>query len=337
MLRLCSILIVTAALILIGWIFMPSPQSSSLEAQEKAGAKREEFAADRQPAAQKVSPAPFDGDRAMQYLKDVCSIGPRLSASDGMKKQQDLLKKHFEDRGGKVEFQRFKAKQYSQREPVEMTNIIVSFWPERTRRVILCSHYDTRPIADQEPDMRKWNEPFLSANDGGSGVAFLMELAHHINDLNIHVGVDFVFFDGEEYVFNRDDKYFFGSEHFAAVYKQGRGKNKYIAAILLDMIGGKDARFPKDPASLLWAGALLESVWRVAAEQNCKAFTQDRGPDVSDDHIPLNRAGIPAIDIIDFSYEHWHKLSDVPSNCSPEPLVQVSKVLSVWLQRVKEK
>ncbi|MFO0968336.1 MAG: M28 family peptidase [Gemmataceae bacterium] len=82
-----------------------------------------------------------------------------------------------------------------------MTNIIVSFRSEKKRRVILCSHYDTRPIADQEPNPRDWR-PFLSANDGGSGVAFLMEMAHHLKDLKTSVGVDLVFFDGEEYIFD---------------------------------------------------------------------------------------------------------------------------------------
>ena len=76
---------------------------------------------------------------------------------------------------------------------------------------MLCSHYDTRPIADQEPDRRKWHEPFLSANDGGSGVALLMELAHQMKDIKTQVGVDFVFFDGEEFIFDRDrDAYFLG-------------------------------------------------------------------------------------------------------------------------------
>src|SRR5439155_14686875 len=118
---------------------------------------------------------------------------------------------------------------------IPMTNMIVSFFPERDRRVILCSHYDTRPIADQEPDERKWREPFVSANDGGSGVAFLMEMAHHMKDLPAKVGVDFVIFDGEEYIFDhrRDtDEYFFGSKHFAKTWKKDKDKDRpnYTAA-----------------------------------------------------------------------------------------------------------
>ena len=149
-----------------------------LSGQAPAGdGPREKFAADR------PTPVPFDAKRALGYLEAVCKIGPRISGSDGMKKQQELLEKHFSKLGGKVEWQKFTARQRSQRGPVAMANLIVRWHPERQRRIILCSHYDTRPIADQEPDPRKWRDPFVSANDGGSGVALLMELANHIKDM----------------------------------------------------------------------------------------------------------------------------------------------------------
>jgi hypothetical protein len=297
-----------------------------------------EFAADREPVA--VAMIPFDGKRAMGYLEAVCKLGPRISGSDGMKKQQEMLKAHFEKFGGKVELQKFPAKQYSQKQPVDMANLIVSWFPDRPRRVILCSHYDTRPIADQEEDPRDWRMPFLSANDGGSGVALLMELAHHMKDLKTQVGVDFVFFDGEEYIFDprpNGDKYFFGSEHFAKTYRQSKPKFVYGAAILLDMIAGKGAKFPREPNSDLWAGKLVDEIWKIAAEEKCTVFQNRRGAtEVNDDHIALNRIGrIPAIDIIDFDYPHWHKLTDQPSKCAVEPMEQVARVLTVWLQRVK--
>jgi Zn-dependent M28 family amino/carboxypeptidase len=202
--------------------------------------------------------------------------------------------------------------------------------------VILCSHYDTRPRAHQEPNPRDWDKPFLSANDGGSGVALLMELAHHMKDLKTAVGVDFVLFDGEEYVFDDPpDVYFFGSEHFARQYKKGPTNMKYVGAILMDMIGGKNARFPIEPNSLTMAGALTGELWKIADQQGCDAFIKDYGEAVRDDHLALNRAGIPAVDIIDFKYPHWHRLTDVPANCSGESLNQVARVLTVWLQRVK--
>lgn len=290
---------------------------------------REKLAADR------PVPVPFDAKRAMSYLEAVCKIGPRISGSDGMTKQQDLLDKHFTKLGGKVEWQKFTARQRSQRGPVAMANLIVRWHPERQRHIILCSHYDTRPIADQEPDERKWREPFVSANDGGSGVALLMELAHHLKGLETAVGVDFVFFDGEEFIHDKNDDYFFGSRQFADDYRRNKPKYTYPAAVLLDMIGGKDAKFPIEANSWWNAAPLVMDLWQTAAEQKCAAFQKREGPQVEDDHLALNRAGIPAVDIIDFSYRHWHRLTDVPKNCSGESLEQVARVLSVWLQRVK--
>jgi hypothetical protein len=283
-----------------------------------------------------VKPVEFDGKRAMKYLEAICAIGPRMTATPGMQAQINLVTKHFEDLGFKVEAQKFMGKQVTRKEAVPMTNLIIRFFPEKERRVILCSHYDTRPIADQEPDPKKWRETFLSANDGGSGVAFLMELANHMKDLKTSVGVDFVLFDGEEFIFDRDrDEYFFGSKYFAQSYKKNKGKVRYGAAVLLDMIGGVDAEFPYEGHSWLKARTLCQQIWKIAKEQKVAAFKERVGDRVLDDHIALQDAGIPAIDLIDFSYPHWHRLSDVPSNCSAESLTGVGKVLSVWLQRVE--
>jgi hypothetical protein len=299
-------------------------------AEPTAKPKGDGFASDR------VGPVAFDAKRAMGYLDAICKIGPRISGSDGMKKQQELLQKHFEDLGGKVTRQEFTARQRSEGKDVAMTNLIVSWQPDKTRRVILCSHYDTRPIADQEPDPRRWHDPFVSANDGGSGVALLMELAHFMKDLDTKVGVDFVFFDGEEYVFDKKDEYFFGSKYFGREYRKSKDKTRYPAAVLLDMIGGKNARFPIEVNSLFKAGDLVRDVWKIAEEQKCAAFRSDQYSKfaVEDDHMPLNQAGIPAIDIIDFEYGHWHRLTDLPENCSGDSLEQVARVLSVWIQRV---
>src|SRR5262249_44184720 len=147
---------------------------------------------------------------------------------------------------------------------VEMANMIISFQPEKKKRIILCSHYDTRPIADQEKDPRKWREPFVSANDGGSGVAFLMELANHMKDLKLNVGVDFVLFDGEEFIQdNKRDEYFFGSKHFASAWKKNKARPNYVAAVLLDMIAGKNARFPVEDHSWSRYPELCKEIWKI--------------------------------------------------------------------------
>ena len=326
------ILLVTGAIIVAWLIALPFIPTG--DGQEK---QRDEFAGDQVGVGK---PVPFDGKRAMGYLKAICDIGPRMSATPGMKKQQELIKKHFDDLGYKVTEQKFEAKQKSQKKAVPMTNLIVSFWPEKHRRVILCSHYDTRPIADQEPDPRDWREPFLSANDGGSGVAFLMEMAHHMKGLSTKVGVDFVLFDGEEYIFDNRrnaDEYFFGSKHFAQTWKKDKNRSDYAAAVLMDMIAGKGAAFEVEPNSWHRAEPLCRQIWAIAQEQKCTAFPERvmDGEGVLDDHIPLLDAGIKAIDIIDWTYKHWHKLSDTPASCAPEGMEQVAKVLSVWMQRVK--
>lgn len=329
-------LLALSSLLAIGFLglFMLQPWTTSAESTRRPPAQ---FASDREEPPGSEKPAPFDGERAMGYLEEICKIGPRISGTPGMTKQQELLEKHFKDRDGKVSYQRFPARQKSVKKPVEMANLIVSYHPDRTRRVIICSHYDTRPIADQEANPRRWHDPFVSANDGGSGVAVLMELGNHVKDLKTTVGVDFVFFDGEEYIFDpKGDEYFFGSKHFGKEYAKVRRKTTYLGAVLLDMVAGRGATFPIEQNSNLLAGKLVKEVWGIAKELKCTAFENQLSRfEVQDDHIPLNKAGIPAIDIIDFDYPHWHLLTDVPKNCSAAPMEQVAKVCSVWIQRVK--
>lgn len=294
----------------------------------------------KEPAARRVGD--FDGDRAIKYLEELCNLGPRISGSDEMKKQQELLTKHFEKHGATITWQKFDGKQPSQAKAVPMANMIVSFHPDKKQRILLCGHYDTRPIADQETRIADWRKPFASANDGTSTVAFMMELAPIVKELKLEIGIDFVIFDGEEYIFDRvNDRFFLGSEHFATLYKQAqRGKDakeqvKYRAGILLDLFAGKDAKYPKEPNSNFFAGALLEDFWKVAAAEKVASFVDEQGPEVLDDHIALNKAGIPCIDVIDFEYSHWHRLSDTPDKCSPVSMANVAKVFLAWVKQVK--
>ena len=288
----------------------------------------------------KVEPAAFDAKRAMGYLEAVCKIGTRMSGTDGMKKQQELMEKHFKALDGKITWQKFSAQQKSLKKPTDMANMIVSWKPDEKRRIIICSHYDTRPLADRDPDENNHHTPIISANDGGSGVALLMEMAHHMKKLPVNVGVDFVFFDGEEYVFDgHNDEYFFGSKHFAENYAKTRKDTgvTYLAAILLDMIAGKDLSLPVEQNSSWNAAKLVKDVYRVAKEVKAPAFKEDQRSEfpIEDDHLALQNNGIQAVDLIDIEYKHWHCVTDLPENCSGDNMAQVAKVLSVWMQRVK--
>jgi glutaminyl-peptide cyclotransferase len=286
------------------------------------------------PAARKAGP--FDGERAVAYVSAICELGPRVSGSEAMAKQQELVQKHFEKNAATVTFQKFDGRQPSQAKAVPMANLIASWHPDRKTRVIVCGHYDTRPIADQEPNVRDWTKPFASANDGASSVAFLMELSQHVKDLKTEVGIDFVLFDGEEWIHDRTrDKFFLGSDHFAAEYKKAKAGPRHKAAVNLDLFAGKGATYPVEENSRLLAGPLCEDFWKLAAELGVTSFRWEQGPEVLDDHIALNRAGIPAIDVIDFDYPHWHRLSDTPDKCSAESMANVAKVLMAWLERVK--
>jgi hypothetical protein len=305
--------------------------------------KRTQFAEDRggdkKPEVKAVG---FDGEKAAKYVKDLCDIGPRISGSDGMKKQIELLVKHFEGHGGKVARQEFQATQKG-RKPVGMTNLVVSWFPDRKERVILCCHYDTRPKADQEANKLNWDKPFVSANDGTSGVAFLMELARHMNNLSTTVGVDFVIFDGEEYVFGDDDDYFFGSKHFAAEYKKAAKTRTYTytAAVLFDLCFHDGARLKVEDHSWLGAKDLVNTLWGIAERRKAKSFVYqrgfDRGTAVLDDHVALLEVGIPAVDVIDFDYAHWHKLSDTPDKIAPKQMAEVAGVVVEWLGGLKGK
>jgi glutaminyl-peptide cyclotransferase len=286
------------------------------------------------PAARKAGA--FDGERALAHLSTICDLGPRVSGSEAMTKQQELLQKHFEKHGATVTLQKFDGKQPSREKAVPMANMIVSWHPDSKTRVLLCGHYDTRPIADQETNVRDWTKPFASANDGTSSAAFMMELAQHMKEMKTNIGVDFVLFDGEEFIHDRNrDKFFLGSEYFAAQYKKAKDGTKYKAGILLDLFAGKGATYRVEHNSNLLAGGLVEDIWKLAAELEVKAFVSEWGHEVLDDHIALNRVGIPCIDIIDFDYPHWHRLSDTPDKCSAESMANVAKVIMAWLQRVK--
>ncbi|MBP3958909.1 M28 family peptidase [Gemmata sp. G18] len=284
----------------------------------------------------------FDSERALKYLKQLCDIGPRISDTEGMKKQQELIEAHFKKLGATVTRQEFKAKQQSQKNQNDFVNLIISWHPDKAKRVLLTTHYDTRPIADQEANPKNWTKPFASANDGTSGVAFLMELGHHMKDLKSEYGVDFVLFDGEEFVFETNrfgggDRYFIGSEHFADEYLKAKDKRKYKyeAGVLFDLFAGKDAALKVELYSWDAARPLVDQIWGVAKAVGAKSFKYEKGYEVQDDHLALNRVGIPTVDVIDFDYPHWHKLTDTADKVSGTQLAEVSKVITTWLQKIK--
>ena len=142
-----------------------------------------------------------DGARAYKYLKQLCDIGPRPAGSPANTRQRELVSKHFQSNGAKVEEQPFTGRDPKTGVQVNMVNLIGKWNPTRKDRVVIGAHYDTRPFPDEEKVESRRSLPFLGANDGASGVALLMEISHHLDTLSTPWGVDLVFFDGEELVY----------------------------------------------------------------------------------------------------------------------------------------
>jgi len=279
------------------------------------------------------NPGPLDPQRAMGYLEAVCKLGTRYSGSPGMEAQRELLQKHFEQFECEIKWQPFDAPHPLSGRPVRMQNLIVSMHPEARERVVLCCHFDTRPFPDREVSPTARKGLFVGANDGASGVALFMELAHHLAKVETTYGVDFVFFDGEELVYNEQGKYFLGSEFFARDYRDRPPAHRYVYGILVDMIGDKTLTIYQEQNSLVYAPELVDSVWEVARKLKVREFIPRPKHEIRDDHLPMNDlAKIPTIDIIDFDYNYWHTRKDIPANCSGHSLALVGAVLLEWLQ-----
>lgn len=289
---------------------------------------------------QAAVPAAYDAKRAYQVLVQLCEIGPRPSGSEGMKRQQDYLKPIFERAGGQVTMQTFDIRHPENGSSVPMANMIASWNPDRTKRFLVCAHYDTRPYPDQ--DQRNRKGVFVGANDGASGTAALVELAHHLNDLPADVGVDLVLFDGEEFVWQQGrDEYFLGSKFFAEKYKANPPAVPYRAGVLLDMIGDRELKIYYERNSMRYAKEVAKGIWNTADRLGVRAFVPRIRHEIQDDHLPLNQtAGIPTVNVIDFDYprpgigapSYWHTEQDVPANCSGQSLVTVVWVVHEWLK-----
>jgi hypothetical protein len=288
----------------------------------------------------KLDPAPVDGERAYAYLKAICALGPRPAGSAANTKQRAYVAAHFKAQGATVREQPFAGRDPLSGARVNMANLIGSWFPERANRVVIAAHYDTRPFPDQEQDPAARQQPFLGANDGGSGVALLMEIAHHLKDSPTPWGVDLVLFDGEELVYDHTGEYFLGSKVFSRAYasarRSGKSKTRYVAGVLLDMVGGKTLDLKQEPHSRDFAPWLVRDLWDVANRLEVAAFRNVvSSVAVNDDHLAMNDARIPTIDIIDFDYPQWHKAGDLPSECSGESLAQVGRVITAWLAQGK--
>lgn len=289
------------------------------------------------PAAEKEGAAvpAFSADSAMAYVRAQLGFGERVPGSEAHRLTADWLVAKLRGFGAQVTEQKADLKAFDGT-VLHARNIFGRFHPERERRILLLAHYDTRPWADEDPDPANRNKPVPGANDGASGVAVLLETARALQTADPGTGVDILFVDAEDYgTEGDDDSWALGAQHFA----ENPPVEGYApdGAILLDMVGGKDAAFPPEYFSVQAAPALDAAFRRAAAEAgHGRLFGGTVAGAVTDDHVKLIERGIPAIDIIDYREGQgfnptWHTLDDNIDNIDPATLRAVGESLLHFL------
>jgi glutaminyl-peptide cyclotransferase len=272
----------------------------------------------------------FDEDHAFSYLVAQCDFGPRNPGSDGYYACLDYLITELDQSANEIILQDFSYQERRYNKKYNLENIIARFNPDAEFQTVISAHWDTRPWADQEDLRQDRDQPIIGANDGASGVAILLELAKIMGENPPPIGVNLVFFDGEDMgVPGENETYCQGSRFFAKNLPIPRPNE----AINLDMVGDKQLVLPIERYSLEYHPKLVRHLWDRAKEMGLDAFIGRVDYAIYDDHIPLNEiAGIPSIDIIDFKYPNsyanfWHTMNDIPENCSEESLGQVGDLM----------
>lgn len=280
----------------------------------------------------------FNADSAYHYMSRQVEFGPRFPGSEGHEKAKSYLVGKLQEKAGTrgVYVQEFTHVGY-EGDTLHLSNIIAAFNPSATDRIMLSAHWDTRPRAEEAAT--DTGKPILGADDGASGVAVLLEMARLFEENSPPVGVDIILFDGEDYGrVNDNDQYFLGSRYWSNNPPVKNYQPRF--GILLDMVGARNALFPKEQNSYRIAPGLVDEIWNLAGGMGYDSlFVNEKGSYVSDDHVIVSQnTGIPTIDIIHHRLPenpdkvnfppHWHTHRDNTDIISRETLRAVGEVLS---------
>ncbi len=276
----------------------------------------------------------------MELLVKQTEMGPRTPGSKGNLLLRDTIINKAQQGNLRVSTHAFESPMPMGNSPVELCNVVVSAGPagsESGPRLWLGAHFDTRPVCDRDPDLTLQGQPLVGANDGASGVAVLLHLMELMMADPPSVGVDLIFFDGEDSGLSGEPgTYCLGSQRLASTRGDfGNPLNGVHCEglILLDMIGDRDLFIPMEGYSLRYAPDFTHRVFQRALDLDLPAFSMSPGPSIFDDHVPFLQQGIPAVDLIDFSFPHWHTTSDTPETCSPSSLQQVGLLVTDLVYR----
>jgi hypothetical protein len=289
-----------------------------------------------------VPAPPINQDSAYYFVETQIKFGPRIPNTASHKKTGDYLVATLKKYGAKVTEQNFESLSYDGKK-LFLRNIIGTYFPEKQKRILLAAHWDTRPFADK--DKENPNTTFEGANDGASGVGVLLEVARVLSqDTPPNVGVDIIFFDGEDWgekpgesgpplPEGQESWWLLGSQYWAA-HKHQPNYSAYYG-ILLDMVGAKGSKFFKEGVSMEYAPSIVNKVWQTAAQLGRSSiFVDQQAASITDDHWIVNeKANIPMIDIVHYDPivgyfgDYHHSTKDNLSIIDKEILGAVGQVV----------
>jgi glutaminyl-peptide cyclotransferase len=266
----------------------------------------------------------FNGQTAFGYLERQMAFGPRIPNTPGHQRTGDWLEAQLRERADTVVVQAF-TQRTSRGVTLRLRNFFARFRPQATERVLFLAHWDTRPKADKSANLGQQQLPVPGANDGASGVAVLLGVADALKARPPQIGVDLLFVDGEDYGdFSDSTETLLGARYFAAHLPPGYTT---LFAVLFDMVGDKDLQFLQEGYSASRAPEVVQRVWDTAQRLGYgRVFVAQVGEALTDDHVPLQQAGIRAIDVIDFTFPYHHTTEDTIDKVSAASLQIVGDV-----------
>ena len=271
----------------------------------------------------------YDGGSALELCRQQCDFGPRVPGTTAHARCAEWLLTTLQASCDTVILQTGTVQTATEGQ-LGIKNIIGVINPEASQRLLLLAHWDTRPWADNDPDEANHTKPVMGANDGASGVGVLLQLAKQLKQAGTSLGVDILLVDAEDMgVDDNEESWALGTQYWAQ-HPHVEGY-KPLFGILLDMVGSSDATFTREYYSTQYAGGFVDLVWKNAAGSH---FINAQGGAVTDDHIFVNRAGIPCIDIIDMRSNsdtgfcpEWHTVNDTMDAIDPATLAEVGQTL----------
>lgn len=290
----------------------------------------------------------FSADSAYRYVAEQVAFGPRVPGTAAHDSCREYLVNKFRSFGAdSIIVQQADLTAFNG-DVLPSSNIIAMYNKDAHDRILLAAHWDSRPWADRDPDPDKRDMPVLGANDGGSGVAVLLEVARNFTLRKPDVGVDIILFDSEDYGASGqgnhdDDGWCLGSKYWVSNMVPYEGHALPDYGILLDMVGNREALFHYEEHSTRYAATPTIKVWAEADNMGYgDRFIRTVGGAVIDDHIYLNNAGIPTTDIIEMLnvetgsfFPEWHTTHDNMSVISPSTLAMVGNVVLNVVYREK--